>query len=68
MSKKREVKSTVSTGEGLVDVKIIIDLTPEDLVEHLAKCAAGDLAGMQAFEEGTPILTKDLKKMLIKRS
>jgi len=69
MSKKREVKSTVSTPDGLVEVKVIIDLTPEDLIEHLAKCAVGDLAGVKVFSEDSPIITKDLKKMLIiKRS
>lgn len=70
MAEKREAKSTVSTKEGMLEVRVIVDFTAEDLVEHIAKTAAAEIA-LNSVYENLPdrcVLNRDLKNLLVVRS
>lgn len=69
MSKKREAKSTVSTEKGMIEVKVIIDLTPEDLIEHICKCVLGELSGTKVYNNlpNRSVLSREIKNLLIIR-
>ena len=66
---KKEAKSTVSTEQGFVDISVIIDICPEDIVEHMAKCALAELGNLQAYADmpDNSILTRRIKAMLVER-
>lgn len=67
---KRETKTTLVTPDGMKDVRVIIDFTPEDLVEHMCRCALAEKSqgGVYKSMKDNCILNRDLKRLLIIRS
>lgn len=67
--KKREAKTIVSTPSGLMQVRVIIDFTPEDMIEHMCTCALSELGAGGTYSElpDKSVLNRGLKAKLVDR-
>ena len=66
---KREAKSIVSTDQGMREVRVIIDFTPEDMVEHMCTCVLGELSTNEVYSNlpDKSVLNRHIKSKLVER-